>query len=258
LSFEGDHGISRVRDGNIVQEGNRSWDSVGAKESKDSKLGQTSVVDLSTEASFLGFLRHVLVEAEGIVQVKDEVNIVSEKSERRVFSGLTSLHVMGHGSTTALVPKLESRDDGEDLPLSTNGDSVPLSLGAEFSGRVGGSGKSLGPGEVEVRLNNVSNEGKHSNTSVFDFGLTEESNGGFVSLSPEVLFGEVEGIVESNLWVELFGHFLKVGLGGSKGVRGGFGGGGGESGGPGGDAGKDSGGKFHFDEAESDLYSSLL
>lgn len=75
---------------------------------------------------------------------------------------------------------------------------------------------------------------------MFDFGLTEESNGGFVSLSPEVLFGEVEGIVESNLWVELFGHFLKVGLGGSKGVRGGFGGGGGESGGPGGDAGKDT------------------
>ena len=54
----------------------------------------------------------------------------------------------------------------------------------------------------------------HSHATVLDFGLAEEADGGLVALPPEVLVGQVEGIVELHRRVGLLGNGLQVGLGG--------------------------------------------
>ena len=63
---------------------------------------------------------------------------------------------------------------------------------------------------------------------MFDFGLTQPCDGGFVALTPEVLFGEVEWIVVFDFGVGFNGEGFKVclGLGELRGA--GLGGGGGE------------------------------
>ena len=59
------------------------------------------------------------------------MNIVTEEGEGWVLSGLTSVHVMGNiSSTSTFIPKLESGDDGEDLPLGAYWNGIPLSLRA--------------------------------------------------------------------------------------------------------------------------------
>ncbi len=98
---------------------------------------------------------------------------------------------------------------------------------------MGSSGKSLCPWEDEVGLNNVSNEGEHGNTSVLDLGLTKPSDGGLISLSPEVLIGEGKRIIESDNGVEVLGKCLKVTLGGRKSLLAYRSGGRGEGGGTG-------------------------
>ena len=56
---------------------------------------------------------------------------------------------------------------------------------------------------------------------MLDLGLAEESDGGFVALTPEVLVGQVEGIVELDGRVGLLGDGLEVGLGCREGRSGG-------------------------------------
>jgi hypothetical protein len=90
-------------------------------------------------------------------------------------------------STTTLVPKFEHGNDGKDLPLGANRNGIPLLFREEVSRWVCGASKSLWPWENKVRLNNVTNESKHGNTAVLDLGLTEPSDGGFVTLGPKVL-----------------------------------------------------------------------
>lgn len=48
---------------------------------------------------------------------------------------------------------------------------------------------------------------------MLDLGLAEEADGGLVALAPEVLVGEVEGIVELDGRVGLLGDGLEIGLG---------------------------------------------
>mmetsp|Transcript_15390 Transcript_15390/g.32560 ORF Transcript_15390/g.32560 Transcript_15390/m.32560 type:complete len:279 (+) Transcript_15390:226-1062(+) len=213
LSLKRNHGITLVWDSNTVQSRDRSRDLVSAQESKDGKLSKTAVVEFGLKATLFGLFRHILVEAKGIIQVQNEVHIIPEQGERGVFSGLTSLGVVRHGSSaTALIPKLQHGDDGKDLPLGSQGNSVPLRLWNEIRGRVGSSRKGLGPREDEVRLNNVSHEGEHGNSPVLDFGLTQPSDGGLVALAPEVLFGEVERIVVLDCGVESGGEGFEIGL----------------------------------------------
>ena len=143
----------------------------------------------------------------------DKMDVVTEKSERRVLSGLTSVHVVGHlSASTTLIPQLERRDNRENLPLGSNRDKIPLRLGAQVSRGVRGSSQSLRPGEDEVRLNAVSDESKHGNTAVLDFSMTKESNGGLVGGSPEFGFRKVKRIVKSNNGVKLLSKNLKVSL----------------------------------------------
>jgi len=52
---------------------------------------------------------------------------------------------VGEGAATALVPKLEGGNDGKDLPLGTEGDGIPLLLGAQVGAGVRSAGEGLGP-----------------------------------------------------------------------------------------------------------------
>jgi len=229
LSLEWNHNVSIVWDSNSAQGGYGSWDGIGTQESENSEHGKTSIVQFSGKTTLLGLLRHVLGEAEWIVKVKYEVNIVTEEGEGWELSRLTSAHVMRNfSSASTFIPKLESGDDGEDLPLRAYWNGIPLSLRTEVSTWVGSSGKTLCPWEYNVTLNDVSYEGKHGNTSVLDLGLTKESNGGFISLSPEILIGEGKRIVESYNRVGILGNALKVSPGGGKSSLGRGGGGRGE------------------------------
>jgi hypothetical protein len=58
----------------------------------------------------------------------------------------------------------------------------------------------------------VTYESEHSNTSVLDLSVTEESDGSFVGSSPEFSLSKVEWIIESNNWVKLLCELLKVSL----------------------------------------------
>ena len=65
---------------------------------------------------------------------------------------------------------------------------------------------------IDIPLNNVSNESKHGNAPVLDLTLSKETNGGFISLTPEVLFSEVQRIVEFDDGVALLSQSFQIGL----------------------------------------------
>lgn len=126
------------------------------------------------------------------IKIKDRVDGITERFETWVLSRLTSLGVMRKdSSTTTLVPKFKHGNDGKDLPLGSNRDGVPLGLGGEVDRWVGRTGECLGPREHKVGLNTISNKCEHGNAAVLDFGMTEPSNGGLVTLGPEVGVGKV-------------------------------------------------------------------
>jgi len=69
LSLERNHRITIVVNSNIIQEWDRSRDLVSTQESKDTKLGKTSVVKFGGEATFLLLCGPILAEAKGIIKV---------------------------------------------------------------------------------------------------------------------------------------------------------------------------------------------
>jgi hypothetical protein len=271
LSLERNHWVSVVWDSNVGEGRDGSRDGIGTEEAEDTELSQAAIVELSDQATFLGLLSHVLVEAQGIVQVKDGVDNVTEPSERGELSGLAALGVVGKVTSTTFIPKLERRDDGENLPLGTDGDGIPLSLRGELSRRMGGSGHGLGPGEDDVGLDDVSNERKHGNAAVLlgiekrqnceqtqlapilycthltylDLGLAKEADGGLVSESVEIGFSEVQRIIELDNRVGLLGKSLQVSLGGTDRGGGSSLSGRSEGGGASGDRGKNKS-RLHF------------
>ena len=79
----------------------------------------------------------------------------------------------------------------------------------------GGEGCSLDghrPRPDEVGLDAVSNEGKHSNTSMLDFSMTKETNGRFITLIPEIVRRKTKRIVELDSRVQLLSERFQVSL----------------------------------------------
>mmetsp|Transcript_10005 Transcript_10005/g.16761 ORF Transcript_10005/g.16761 Transcript_10005/m.16761 type:complete len:218 (-) Transcript_10005:194-847(-) len=173
------------------------------KESEDSKHSKTPVVDLSYQTLGLLVFRHVLGKLERIVEVeRNRVRDTFRTSEEiREITRLSSSHVVLVATNRKLRPDLKKSDQTEDLPLSIIRNSVPK--GRRVSLRRERSSVHLhGPWELDsVSMDNVSNEGKHSNTSMLDLGMTKESDGSFVASTPELSLGEVERIEEANKWV---------------------------------------------------------
>ena len=132
---------------------------------------KTAIVDLHQQTTLLLLGRHLLGEAESIVQVQDEVHIVTEVLEGRVVAGTSAPHVVLPGvvaAAAALVPQLQQADDENDLPARGAGQGIPLRLGAEVRAREGIAGEGVRPGEDEVGLDAVSDERGHGDAAVLD------------------------------------------------------------------------------------------
>ncbi len=158
------HDFSCVGLDNARKDRDRSRDGLLGEETKDSKHGQSSIVNFLDEPLGFVFFRSVLGELKGIVKVeRDEVgNVV----EGRVLTRLSSLGVVGSVSVVAKfgVP-LEETNESDDLNLGSHGKCIPLLRRGQINARWRVSSEG-GPREDKVRLNNVSNEGSHGNTAV--------------------------------------------------------------------------------------------
>mmetsp|Transcript_10485 Transcript_10485/g.15873 ORF Transcript_10485/g.15873 Transcript_10485/m.15873 type:complete len:290 (-) Transcript_10485:64-933(-) len=206
------HNLSIVRNGNALQKRNRSLNGIGTEESKDSKHGKTPVVDLGQETTILLLLAHPLVVSKWIIKIKDEVNLVTEKLERRVLSWLASLHVvlsLSLLSSGCFIPNLKGSEYDDNLPLGCGRDSIPLCLRSQFSGWERSSISHHWPWEVNIRLHAVSYECSHRNTSVFDFSLAKEANSSILAHIVDVGIHKVERVEIINDRIELLGHGLE-------------------------------------------------
>ncbi len=127
------------------------------KESDDTDLCQSSVVELLDKSLGLLLLGLLSGEAKGIEEVQR--NRVGDKvtvSEVGEFTGLSSTHVV---SSSGLTPPLKESNEEDDLPLGGIGEGIPLLRRRSGGVWVGGSVGRDGEGEVDsVGLNNVSCE----------------------------------------------------------------------------------------------------
>jgi len=64
-----------------------------------------------------------------------------------------------------------------------------------------------------ISMYDISDEGKHGNTSVFDLGLAKETDGSFIALSPKLLVGKSKRVEERDDRVQFLCKDLEVGLG---------------------------------------------
>lgn len=146
----------------------KDWDGSGygllREEAKDAKHGQSPVVDFLDESLGLVFLRSVLGDLEGIVQV--ERDIVRDVVKGRVLAGLSTLGVVGSVAIVAqLRVPLEETDKSDDLDLGGHGKGIPLFGRGQIDAWWGVSSKG-GPREDKVGLDDVSNKGGHSDAAV--------------------------------------------------------------------------------------------
>merc|ERR1711937_84170 len=175
----------------------------------------------------------VLVEAERIIQVQR--NRVRQKwpalrvfespdtrlsfhtlrkIERREQAGLATPHVvaplpwnLGHRRFGV---ELEETNRQENLPLSLHRDALPKRRRADSWNAQLVAGHL--PRKVDaVRVDAVTDEPSHCDPAVLDLGMTQEADGRFVRLVPELPFSEVERVPETDRGVEPFRQSLQVG-----------------------------------------------
>ena len=150
---------------------------------------------------------YIVVERNWMRKARWSIGEVGE------VSGLASSHVVLVFRSGKFAPELEESDQSENLPLGIVADSIPESRRVGFR-REWCSVHLHGPGEFDtVGMHNVSNEREHGNSSVFDFGVTKESNCFFVGSSPEGSFSQVQWIVKAQHGIEVLGKRFQIGLG---------------------------------------------
>ena len=103
-------------------------------------------------------------------------------------------------------------DECDDLVLGCDRKSGPLFRRGQVCGWERSSFQSHWPWPVEVGLDTVSYESKHSDASVLNFGMSKKANGGFVSLFPKIPTTQTQRIVIFDDWVKVSGEAFKVGL----------------------------------------------
>lgn len=168
VGSERSHDLSSIWLDDSAEDRDRSWDGLFAQESEDTKLGKTSVVDFGQKTLFFCLFAHILAELEWIVVV--EWNRVRDSTRSRdevgEVTGLSTLHVVLVTANGELTPELKETNKAEDLPLGVLANGVPQGRGVGLA-REWSSVHLHGPGEFDsVGVNNVSNEGEHSNTSM--------------------------------------------------------------------------------------------
>jgi hypothetical protein len=124
---ERSHWLSIVVLDDSLEEWNGSLHLLLGKESQNTNLGKTSVVDLLDQTSFLSLGGLVLGKLERIEKVEWDWVRDAIRARNKVWvvtRGSTS-HVMLVVRCGELTPELKESDSGEDLPLSVLGDVVP-------------------------------------------------------------------------------------------------------------------------------------
>ena len=163
---EWSHDLTGVRLDNSTKNWDSSRDLGLNQESEDTQHSKTSVVDLDLKSTGLGFLTLLLAESKRIVKVEWDRVGKRVGVEVRVVTWLSSSHVVLVGFVTDFTPDFQEGNEAEDLPLGGITDFVPK-LRRVGVVRERSSIHLHGPWELDsVGVDNVSNEGEHSNTSV--------------------------------------------------------------------------------------------
>merc|ERR1719316_1036983 len=208
--------------------GNRSL----AQEAHQADHRQASIVNFRLQLLRLPLVALVLVEAERIIQVqrhrvrqkRKALRVLENPNpglsfhalgqiERREEARLSTPHVvtslpwaLRHRSFGV---ELEEADGEENLPFGLRGDVLPERWGAHAGCAQFVAGHL--PGEVNaVRVDAVPDEPGHCDASVLDLGVTQEADGRFVGLVPELPFSEVQGVPKSDDRVEPFRQSLQI------------------------------------------------
>lgn len=156
LHVEGSHGLTIIVRNDSLEKGNRSLNLLLRKESNDTNLRQSSIVQLLNKSLSLLGLALLGRESKRIKEIQrnrvgDELRVIREVGEG---TGFSSTHVMCSGS---LGEPLEESDEEENLPFGGVGHSIPLLWGGSSVGGEWGSVEAHWPREVDsVGLNDVS------------------------------------------------------------------------------------------------------
>jgi hypothetical protein len=144
------HWLSIVVLNDSLEEWNGSLHLLFGKESQNTNLGKTSVVDLLDQTSCLGLSGLVLGKLERIEKVERDWVRDAIRSGNKVWvvSRDSTSHVMLVVRGGKLAPEFEESDSGEDLPLGVLGDIVPKGRWV-CVGWEGGSVHLHGPWELD-------------------------------------------------------------------------------------------------------------
>lgn len=199
---EGSHRLAVVVRDESLEEGDRSLHPLFRDEAEDADHGESAVVDLLNESVGLLLLRHIFVEAEGVVKRVERDGVGHGTfGEFGELPGRAASHVV---SADGLREPFEEADEEEDLPLGGVAERVPLFGGGSGRGGEGGAVERDRPGEgVSVRLDDVPDEGGHCDATVLDFGVTEEGDGLVLAVSVDGRGGKLKGIVELHVGEEI-------------------------------------------------------
>ena len=186
-----------------------------------------SLVELDLQPLSLRLVTLVLAEVEGVEQVqrnrmrqKRATRFVPEHTfhvtlEWREHTRLATPHVVSALAWAfahrGLGIELEDANGQDNLQLGFVGKVLPELRRAD-TGRAQLVAGHL-PRKVDaVRVDDVAHKPSHRDASVLDLGVAQEANGRLVGLAPELRVREVEGIVESDSWVEILRQRLQVSL----------------------------------------------
>lgn len=123
--------------------------------------------------------------------VRNELRVIRELRE---FTWLASTHVVSSGG---LREPLQESDYEKDLPLSNIRKGIPLLWRGTSIIWEWGAIRGDWPWEVcAVGLGDVTNKGKHSNTSMLDLRVTQEGDGILVGVTPDSGAGKLKRVVE--------------------------------------------------------------
>ena len=99
-------------------------------------------------------------------------------------------------SSVGLREVLQEANEKDNLPLCSIRESIPLLRRRSSLKGKRSSIKSHWPREVNsVGLDNVTNEGSHSNTSVLNLGMAQESDGSGLVTTPDGSVSQLKRIV---------------------------------------------------------------
>mmetsp|Transcript_9981 Transcript_9981/g.16649 ORF Transcript_9981/g.16649 Transcript_9981/m.16649 type:complete len:217 (-) Transcript_9981:213-863(-) len=190
------HYLTRIRFDKARKRRHGTWHLSLRHKSHDAEHGETAVVDLSNETCSLLLWAHVLLQAKRVNKVKRH-RVRHPWLERGKESGLSATHIVllarKFEDVCVLAHELEESNEPNDLQLGRSWKCIPLVRWAtgsrNFTERdLAGNA----PREVDaIGLNAVTDESCHRNSSVFNFRMPQETNGGLLALAELIILDEI-------------------------------------------------------------------